>query len=62
MEVSSFSSPDTKVSFKPTALLWFNLAVAKAKYLKTSPVSLLDLHGVSLLKIKKITWRESHSI
>lgn len=46
VEVSSLSSPDIRVS-----LFWINLAVAKAKYLKTSPASLLDLHSVSLLKI-----------
>lgn len=58
VEVSSFCSPDTKVSFVPIALPWFNLAVAKVK---TSPVSLLDLHSVSLLNIKKkISWRESY--
>lgn len=51
VEVSSLSSPDIRVSFIPTTLFWINLAVAKAKYLKTSPVSLLDLHSVSLLKI-----------
>lgn len=59
VEISSFSFPDIKVSFIPTALLWINLAVAREEYLKTSPV--LDLHSMSLLKIKKIIWRESHS-
>lgn len=29
------------------------MAVAKGKYLKTSPVPLLDLHSVILLKIDK---------
>lgn len=53
MEVSSFSSPDIKVSFIATALLWINVAIAKAKYLKTSPVFLLDLHSAIPLKIKK---------
>lgn len=38
VEVSSFSSPDIKVSSIPTALLWINLAVAKAKYLRLAQV------------------------
>lgn len=51
--VSSFSSPNTQDSFKSIALLWINVAVANGKYLKTSPVPLLDLHSIILLKIDK---------
>lgn len=61
VEVSSFSSPDIKVSFIATALLWINVAVAKAKYFKEQPSFSIRFTQCNSTKDKKVIWRESHS-